>query len=109
MHPKKIILLMDADEDSLGVLRYLLETHGFAVQGAQSVAEARALKLKRVDCLVTNGPIAYIDGFAEEMERRWPFPSHLRVSKGFKVAEFIDEVRIASATKRGPRVARGAR
>lgn len=40
MRPKKKILLLDEDEVALGVMRFLFETHGFAVRGVSDFAAA---------------------------------------------------------------------
>jgi CheY-like chemotaxis protein len=42
MRPKKRILLAGSDEDRVGVLRYMLETNGFAVTTALTAADAIA-------------------------------------------------------------------
>jgi hypothetical protein len=49
MRPKRRILLVDADEDRLGIRRFVLRTHGFAVKG---VSRARGA----VDLLDTERP-----------------------------------------------------
>lgn len=43
MRPKKRILLVDADEDRLAVLRFVLRTHAFAVWGTTEASEAREI------------------------------------------------------------------
>ena len=46
MRPKKKILLVGDDEDRVGVLRYVLETHAYRVFTAASAAEAGELLLQ---------------------------------------------------------------
>ena len=41
MRPKKRIFIIDTNEDSQGVLRFLLQTHAFQVFAASSVEQAR--------------------------------------------------------------------
>ena len=43
MRPKKRILLVDADEDRLAVLRFVLRTHRFLVWGTTEVSAAREI------------------------------------------------------------------
>jgi len=43
VRPKKVILLVGDDEDRVGILRYLLVIHGYAVYPAFSAAEAYAI------------------------------------------------------------------
>ena len=56
MRPKKRILAVGADADSLGRLAFLLGTVGFAVAKTESAAEARQLlQAGRFDLLVCEG------------------------------------------------------
>lgn len=41
MRPKKRIVLVDADEDRLGIMRFVLRTHYFLVEGTTEVSTAR--------------------------------------------------------------------
>jgi len=43
MRPKKRIMLIDSDQDRLGLRRFQMETWGFAVDSASTSAEARDL------------------------------------------------------------------
>ena len=43
MRPKKRILLVDRDENRLGILRFVLSTHYFRMFGAADALEAREL------------------------------------------------------------------
>ena len=56
MRPKKKVLILDADETRLGVMRFMLATNGLAVLGAVDEEEAvRSAREFRPDVLVCMG------------------------------------------------------
>lgn len=131
MRPKKVILLVDANENTLSVRTFLLETRGYRVIGAATSAEALAILESTVpgtlDLLIADLLLPVMDGNelvrrAKEMHPLLPtlivsntvsnntpsFEFSLNADafmpKGAgSAAELLERVQIMVARKRGPR------
>lgn len=116
MRPKKVILLIDKDEDRRGITRFILANSCFEVHAVQS-PDLDMGKLPRVpDCVLAFWPV---DAAAAEKLARSAF-AQLVVVKGPRVvlpwsvpavvvlstastAELVGQLRGCCARKRGPR------
>jgi CheY-like chemotaxis protein len=126
MRPKKTILCVDNNEQTLSVRKFLLETRGYRVVSAASSAEAIHLfTTAPVDLVLTDLGLPQMDGDAligclKEISPDVPMilisnivrpgeRSHRAdafLGKGCcSAAELIDRIRMMSARKRGPRKA----
>jgi two-component system response regulator CpxR len=133
MRPKKVILLVNADEAQLGMQRFMLETRGFHVLMALDVADALILHAREVVDLVlgfagkhgrSRGPLDWnalcrsikVDPLlstpillvgpklnADELYNADGVVVDERVS----TVELMERVRLMAARKRGPRKAVG--
>lgn len=120
--PKKRIVLIDADENGLSVRRLVLETWGFAVEGAANGAEARALLEQYAAELAVvvwrDESAADVRALLEELrlrpemrallvseartalpDWRWEWPSLIKPVP----RELIDRVLTLAARRRGPK------
>ncbi len=125
MRPKKVILLVDDDEQVLSTRGYLLHIKGYAVIQATSGRDALVIltgrKTGSLDLLLTDLLMADMDGNelcrrAKQMHPSLPTmivsgvvsdPAHL-VADGFSLKgtgteEMLVKIRILVARKRGPK------
>jgi len=114
MRPKKRVLLIDADEDFCAETRFLLVTHGYAVQSISKPEDGSHFGCGAFDALLTRAsvPVKAFNALAKQIES----PTILLAEKAplFMIfdrtlpetapkSELIEIVRIATARKRGPR------
>ena len=126
MRPKKQILLVSANEDRAGVLKYMLETNGYAVTAVGSAAEALAALAawpcwRLCELLLCELPL---DGAAQLFSRARQHDGHMqRLALAYRLrevpedldvdrilhgvsttqAELLECVKLLTARKRGPR------
>jgi DNA-binding NarL/FixJ family response regulator len=120
VRPKKKILLIDANENRLGIRRFLLETSGFAVLGAVTRGEAVAAAAAKPELIVLNLPLPGDVELLDALRRAVPDANVLLVSEGAREAPahicghlclhgrvdpamFLESVRLLALSKRGPR------
>ena len=124
MRPKKTILLVNANEDELGVQQYMLAVRGYRVLVAHDAAAALGLAALGVDLVL---------GFADAMLREWAAlaegmkrdqpsvpillvtklesaymrtalaPAAVTVELRTNAVELMERVRVVIQRKRGPR------
>lgn len=124
MRPRKVILLVSANEQVLSVQKYMLETRGFRVLVAHDAAAALALHDLRIDLVLgfADGMLREWDALSRQMKARIP-ETPILVSVNLKnsdarfavaphaeavigrvsAAELLDWVHMRVARKRGPR------
>jgi len=126
MRPKKSILCVDGNEQSLSVRKFLLETRGYRVYTAVSGQEAITLfSSTQIDLVLTRLELPQMDGNAlignlKEISPDVPMiltsdtvrpgerahRADAFLAKGSCTpAEMIERIRVMSARKRGPRKA----
>jgi two-component system response regulator CpxR len=126
MRPKKSILCVDGNEQSLSVRKFLLETRGYRVYTAISGQEAITLFTStQIDLVLTRLELPQMDGNAlignlKEISPDVPMiltsdtvrpgerahRADAFLAKGSCTpAEMIERIRVMSARKRGPRKA----
>lgn len=119
MRPKKLILLVDADENNLSILRFLIENRGFRTVAASTAKEAEiAFELASVDLVLCVTGRDIRDGLIATLKNsRIYIPMILMVEKALDSIhhadamilksvtsmELIERIRVMSARKRGPR------
>jgi two-component system, OmpR family, response regulator CpxR len=123
MRPKKIILLVDSDEERLSVARFLLTTHSYKVVPADTGARAWALfKEQAIDLVLMRDALSDRPGFkvAEVMKAASPYvPVAILATQGEKAPdlhladavidakvcseELLSRIKGLSVRKRGPR------
>lgn len=114
MRPKKIILLIDPQEDRRSTTAFVLETNGFLVLTAPSVYAAAEVahdpELSIPDLLVGYAPIshAYMEQLADDLDRPCRFigpedRGELQRNAWPPMAEVLERIKRAAARKRGPR------
>ncbi|RRA48508.1 response regulator transcription factor [Acidipila sp. EB88] len=124
MRPRKVILLVDGNEQALSVRKFMLETRGYRVVEAATAAEAlERFTQGGIDLVVSDLLLAGMDG--NEMVRRMkaesPDVPALLVSatvkefsraeaadaflpKGaFSPSEMVERIRVLLVRKRGPK------
>jgi two-component system response regulator CpxR len=125
MRPKKVLLLVDSDPRTQSVRAFVLETRGFRVLRAATVAGAIEMleqaEGRSVDCLVCASDISA--GSVDELARRAKeLHPELRVvvlgtnlglihvdlmlARTSSPADVVERIRILTARKRGPKKAR---
>jgi len=126
MRPKKVILCVDDNEQTLSVRKFLLETRGYRVFTAASGVDAiRVFSSNQIDLVLTDLGLPQMDGNAlighlkeispevpmiltSETVRAGerPHRADAFLPKGSCTpAELIERIRVMSARKRGPRKA----
>ena len=126
MRPKKTILCVDDNEQTLSVRKFLLETRGYRVFTAVSGQEAIGVfSSTQIDLVLTDLGLPQMDGNAlighlKEISPEVPMiltsdtvragerahRADAFLSKGCcTAAELIERIRVMSARKRGPRKA----
>jgi two-component system, OmpR family, response regulator CpxR len=126
MRPKKTILCVDDNEQTLSVRKFLLETRGYRVYTAINGHDAIALfSSTQIDLVLTDLGLPQMDGNAlighlKEISPDVPMiltsetvragerahSADAFLAKGcFSPAELIERIRVMSARKRGPRKA----
>ena len=124
MRPKKRILLIDSNEYHLSVRRFLLDTHRFAVTGAQTSKEALQLADECMpEAIVavwpfTGGDLGRLLNYLHEI---FPGVPSILICENLSAppegvvadavmlrgacspAEILDRVKVLSARKRGPK------
>lgn len=122
MRPKKKILLAGNDEDRVGVLRFLLETHGRAVIMAFSAAEAyQVMQGMTPDLLfivrplhdaqpllrlakVPGRPVTTLAASYDEDRLPADWVVDATIGRGeYSSAWILEKVKVLTARKRGPR------
>jgi len=123
MRPKKIILCVDANENDLSVLSFMLSTNGFRVLAARTAQEAIAfysehlVELALVDWALPAGgnklvrqlkQIAHhvpmiLLGDPVKMADQLHAADALLSKKKCQPQELLERIKIMSARKRGPR------
>lgn len=122
MHPKKVILLVDANENNLSILAFSLDTNGYEVLQASSFAEGLkhfikfAVDLAAVDYDLPgkNGDELIIE--MKKLRRHTPMvlladpakfsschADRVLPAKRVPMAEVLDCFKVMMARKRGPR------
>jgi two-component system, OmpR family, response regulator CpxR len=124
MRPKKVILLVDHNEQELSELKFVLATHSYNVLEATSGKDAIAVFARnlRVDLVMVEGAMPVMTGAQLiarlKKTRRW-IPMALLAGPGLKVdpdgvhdgviarsiprVDLLDRVKTMCARKRGPR------
>ena len=120
MRPKKKILIVGASEDRNGILRFLLDTYGYAVTVATTAAQA--LELLPADILLIDAPyegIAYLLSEVRMLDlelaprsivllaRSAALPDGAYAdaviqAKDYCPAYLIERIKVLAARKRGP-------
>lgn len=86
MRPKKKILLIDANENHLGIRRFLLETSGFAVLGAVTRGEAVAAAAAQPELIVLTLPYRGDVELLDALRHATPHSKVLLVAEGAREA-----------------------
>lgn len=131
MRPKKVVLVVDWNEQVLSVRRFLLETRGYRVVTAATSMEAIELLERTIpgtlDLLITDLLMPGIDGNELVRHAKGIHPglpclitsdilafyeraiaADLFLPKGTRPAELLERVRLLVARKRGPKPQRPA-
>jgi DNA-binding response OmpR family regulator len=118
MMPKKRILLIDANEDRMGRLRFLLWTKKYAVLSASSAAEACSLfAIDPPDLVIAASDMPGLDWLLKALHDQNPFVRQIVLAPakgncnaiadavlcGPPPEEMLERIKIISAGKRGPR------
>jgi CheY-like chemotaxis protein len=119
MRPKKKVLIVDMNEESLGILRFLIKTQRYAVYSASSTIEAiGALDQENYDLLIIRNPLDGIEAILQiQKEKNDRIPiiilnksvQNLDYSLANFVlneptnAEIMDKIAILVKRKRGPK------
>ena len=124
MRPKKVLLLVDQDEDALSILKFLLETNGYRVLASTDGKEAIAMfaAAPRVDMVLASAFMNPMNGelLVTRLKRIKPyipmaillddggkpsdeFAGDCFLSRSIAAAELLDRIKVMSARKRGPR------
>lgn len=120
MRPKKRILLVDTNHDRMGCMRFLLDTHGYAVLSASTARQAEEIiENAEIELMFTIWPIK--DPALEALLRKandtlhvpWLLsslhqPTGIWPGDGYVIgisssAEILERVKSMSARKRGPK------
>lgn len=124
MRPKKIILCVDANENELSVLAFMLSTNGYRVLAARNAHEAVGLYSENaVDLVLANHALPPANG--DQLVRRLKQIAHhvpmillgdplkmgeqihgadaMLAKKNCSPQELLERIRVMSARKRGPR------
>ncbi|HEU5397955.1 MAG TPA: hypothetical protein VFV77_01635 [Gammaproteobacteria bacterium] len=117
MRPKKKIAVVDADADRAGILRFMLETNGYAAECFPG-PKAAAPHLASFDCLVMHWegkalnrrraphvPVIVLapqEGFRTIIAEAMGGYDAL-IAKDVVASEFLERLKIITARKRGPR------
>jgi CheY-like chemotaxis protein len=124
LRPKKIILCVDANENDLSVLSFMLSTNGYRVLAARNAHEAVALYSENaVDLVLANHALPQANG--DQLVRRLKQIAHhvpmillgdplkmgeqihgadaMLAKKNCSPQELLERIRVMSARKRGPR------
>ncbi|HTJ30405.1 MAG TPA: response regulator [Acidobacteriaceae bacterium] len=126
MRPKKNILCVDDNEQTLSVRKFLLETRGYRVYSAISGQEAIAVfSTTHIDLVLTDLGLPQMDGNAliERLKEMGPEIPMILTSDTVRAgerahnadaflakgccnpAEIVERIRVMSARKRGPKKA----
>ena len=128
MRPKKRIVLLAADEQKRSVLKFMLETNGFAVFNAPGVEETMQAIIgshSRIDLLLMRLPIADLKPLSAlekilarkndcDAEMHWLVIGKMPEALADKIsaeenlwnpsgAELLERVKLFTARKRGPK------
>jgi CheY-like chemotaxis protein len=124
MRPKKIILCVDANENDLSVLSFMLSTNGYRVLAARNAHEAIALYSEhQVDLVLANHALPPANG--DVLVRKLKQIAHhvpmillgdplkmgdhlhaadaLLAKKNCSPHDLLERIKVMSARKRGPR------
>ncbi len=124
MRPKKIILCVEANEQELSVLSFMLSTNGYRVLSARNGEDAIALYSEhQVDLVLTNFAMPQMNG--DQLIRKLKHIAHhvpmillgdplkmgdqlhgadaLLAKKNCSPQELLERIKVMSARKRGPR------
>jgi two-component system, OmpR family, response regulator CpxR len=125
MRPKKVILLVDDNEQELSVLKFMLSTNGYRVLAATSGQEAISLfsESLQIDLVLADVAMPQMSG-RQLVERLKRIASHVPMillgdaqamggeihvadamlaKKNCSSQELLERVKVMSARKRGPR------
>jgi len=119
VRPKKKVLIVDMNDESLGILRFLVKTQRYAVYSATSTIEAiGALDQENYDLLLIRNPLDGIEAILQlqrEKDDRIPViilnnsvqnldcvPANFVLHKPTS-AEIMDKIATVIKRKRGPR------
>lgn len=124
MRPKKVILLVDDDENRLSILKFLLETNSYRVvaAGGGKLALAEFLATPAIDLVIAEASMPQISGeqLIARLKKIRPYiPMVLLVGPGVVVSpeslddgmrehshpsvQLLDWIKIKTSCKRGPR------
>ena len=125
MRPKRVILLVDQDEQTLAERRFLLVTYAYRVIAARNTAEALKAYIapQSIDLVLVNDCPHVVDGawLVPRLKRARPDvpvlllvdraescpPEAIAVLRECQLADLLEQIRIMSQRKREPR--KGAR
>ena len=99
MRPKKLILVLDPDDASLGPMMFSLTIRGYRVVGAHTIEEANTIiKAMAIDCVLWTECGTIRDYHA-------PVPCVRRPPKlpAGDMDRILEEITVRSAKKRGPK------
>jgi CheY-like chemotaxis protein len=121
MRPKKKILLVSASEDRASILKFMLETHRFAVTAALSAAEAfNLLSQEQYHLLLCHLPLTGIESLIDKAhfidegmpslaiaDKLSQLPFCIHACAYIKPADYcstylLERVKVLTARKRGP-------
>jgi len=120
MRPKRKLLLVSANEERAGILRFVLETHARAVTVAATAAEARELLAAHTyDLLLCQWPVEDVAALADLVhdanhnahalvlapqlkERPEGVGAAIVMTGNYCTAELLERIKCLCACKRGP-------
>jgi CheY-like chemotaxis protein len=125
MRPKKVLLVVDDNEQQLSVTKFMLETKGYRVLGAASGQEAIAIfsATYQVDLVMADATMPQMSGaqLVERLKRMKPYVPMMLLGDGVAATgevyaadamiarkncstqELLERIKVMSARKRGPR------
>jgi CheY-like chemotaxis protein len=123
LRPKKNVLCVDDNEQVLSVRRFLLETSGYRVVGSMSAEEALMIfRQGGIDLVITDLVMPEMDGneLIRQVKKINPEVACILISgqvkayspgfyadalllKGSKPAELLEQAKVLSRRKRGPK------
>lgn len=121
MRPKRRILLIDANEDRIARMRFLLRTHGYAVISASSAREVCSFfEIDRPDLVVAASDMPGLDCLLKSLHDEDAFIPQMIIAPaktechaiadavlfGAKPDELLERIKVMAAHKRGPRAAK---
>lgn len=118
MRPKKVILLIDADEERSGITRFLLETYRFEVHAFRNAAEAMNYSGRDPGCVLAywpffpletekvaragRCPLVVIEALG--MQLPWNVVPDAVLSRSCPNSELVERMKACCARRPGPAV-----